>query len=147
MLELTKNQKAYAEKAAKTEIVIELCHKYASEIIHTLDNEIKRWKEIALDMFIQACSVEGDKLDHMCMSTYEEAQEMLLAAGLLNEKMLVRKKVTKFRRLECNPTKREKNLMQMYGYQPRPMPKEAQPPKSSSGVPNLAAQGRKSIRA
>jgi len=83
--ELTKHQKTYLVNIQSVE-----SDAVALKIIGKLDNEITRWKEIALDEFIQACSVSSGKLDHMCISTYEEAQEMLLEAGLIDKKMIAR---------------------------------------------------------
>jgi len=62
-----------------------------SELLIALVDERDELREMILDLFVQGASVSqvgpGDpKYDHMCISSYEDAQDKLIEWGLLAAK-------------------------------------------------------------
>jgi hypothetical protein len=56
------------------------------------DRKIKYLLELIKDLYVQGCSfsTSSKKYDHCCISTYEEAQELLLREGLLKQSEVAR---------------------------------------------------------
>jgi hypothetical protein len=86
----------YGEKTRTiTKTVIEADPKDRAEISRLLKrNEVLA--EALLDVFNQACQTHTDPIsmdatyDHMCLSAYERAQDLLIENGLINKKQCVR---------------------------------------------------------
>lgn len=48
-------------------------------------NKLEAMKEIALDLFLQGVGVVDGKYDHMCISSYEYAQKVLIEYGMIKK--------------------------------------------------------------
>ena len=64
------------------------------------DSEVDKLNEMIMDLFSQSCNQFDPKTkkpnyDHMCLSTYEYAQDYLISQGLINEADCSRKWLTR----------------------------------------------------